>query len=100
MAKTSVQQIIDSLTGHVTAITTAAATTDPIDVVISSGLVPSCAMKVQRMSEGGDLSLYQAPEPCGCYFDFKATGATTCTACSSTSPCATGTCRHGYCEAR
>jgi hypothetical protein len=100
MAKASVQQIIDSLTGHLTSLTSGTTTSDPIDVVISSGLVPACAMKVQRMSEGGDLSLYSAPEPCGCYFDFKATGSTTCTACSSSSPCATGTCRHGYCEAK
>jgi len=103
MAKAPVQQIIDGLTGHLATIKTnltGMMSVDPIDTVISSGLVPSCAMKVQRSAEGGDLSLYSAPEPCGCYFDFKATGATTCTACSSSTPCATGVCRHGYCEAK
>jgi hypothetical protein len=71
----------------------------PLDVEISKGLVPKCAMEVTRSVEGGDLSLYSDPAPCGCYYESKV-GTTTCTACSTTSPCATGTCRLGYCEAR
>jgi hypothetical protein len=103
VAKAPVQQIIDAFTGHVANITTNLAgmmSVDPIGVVTSSGLVPKCAMKVQRSAEGGDLSLYSASEPCGCYFDFSTTHATTCTACSANTPCATGVCRHGYCEAQ
>ncbi len=102
VAKTAVQQLIDALTGKVTSISydpgTGATSSDPIDDVIASGLVPQCAMKVQRAgAEGGDLSPFQPDEPCACYFDFKATGATSCSAC----PC-TGTqvCRRGYCEAK
>jgi hypothetical protein len=98
----SVQQIIDALTGKLTSISYndgAAQTVDPIDDVIASGLVPACAMSVQRTGgEGSDLSPYSSTEPCGCYFDFKATGASSCTACTST--CTSGVCRHGYCEAK
>jgi ABC-type phosphate transport system substrate-binding protein len=73
---------------------------DILDVTISAHVIPLCAMTVQRSAEGGDLSLYQDPAPCGCYFEFKATGnaPASCTQCTTT--CATGTCRHGYCEAR
>jgi hypothetical protein len=39
-------------------------------------------------------------EPCGCYFDFKTTGASTCAACTDDSTCGAGKCRHGYCEAK
>jgi hypothetical protein len=73
---------------------------EPLDVVIQNGLVPSCAMKVQRSVEGGDMTPTTVSEPCGCYFEFKATGATTCTACTDSSTCGTGMCRHGYCEAK
>jgi hypothetical protein len=59
-------------------------------------------MSVTRDREAGELSHYQPEEPCGCYFEAKATGQApaTCVACSPTTPCATGTCRHGYCEAK
>jgi len=74
---------------------------EPIDVLIEVGLVPECAMGVQREVEGGDLSIYEPAEPCGCYYDSKVeNGSTDCQACSDTQPCATGTCRHGYCEVR
>jgi hypothetical protein len=74
---------------------------EPLDTVIKAGLVPVCAMKVQRMSEGGDLSLYSSTEPCGCYFDKTVpNGTTACTPCSAGTPCATGMCRRGYCEAK
>jgi hypothetical protein len=72
---------------------------DPLAIEISRGLVPQCAMKVNRSIEGGDLSLYSDPAPCGCFYESKV-GTTSCTACSTSSPCATGTCRYGYCEAR
>jgi hypothetical protein len=75
---------------------------EPIDIAISVGLVPDCAMGVTRAYEAGELSLYQPAEPCGCYFEAKATGKapSACVACDATKPCATGACRHGYCESR
>src|SRR5262249_20970850 len=70
-----------------------------LDVEISKGLVPQCAMKVTRSIEGGDLSLYSDPAPCGCYFESKVGSTPACAACPS-GTCASGTCRLGYCEDR
>lgn len=69
--------------------------------VIDSGLVPQCAMKVQRSFDGGDLSLYDPPTPCGCYFDKNVpNGSTSCTACTGDGVCGAGKCRYGYCESK
>jgi hypothetical protein len=92
------QLIVDLLTGN--SVTTMPVF-EPLDLVINAGLVPACAMKVQRSVEGGAVSASTAAQPCGCYYDSKVPGgSTSCTACSSTAPCATGMCRHGYCEAQ
>jgi hypothetical protein len=103
--KPEVQLIIDSLTGAATDVKynngTANVDADPMDDVIASGLVPICGMKVQRQAqEGGDLSPYQPTAPCGCYFDSKATGASSCTPCTSTCSGAGQVCRRGFCEAQ
>lgn len=71
----------------------------PLDIVISKGLVPDCAMKVTRSVEAGDLSLYTPEEPCGCYYESKV-GTTACTACTDDTPCGSGKCRMGFCEAK
>jgi hypothetical protein len=74
-----------------------------LDQVIASGLVPECAMGVQRPFDGANLSLYAPPEPCACYFDAKvAQGTTKCATCTGTddTPCGGGKCRRGYCEVR
>lgn len=68
--------------------------------VVDSGLVPQCAMKVKREFDGGDLSLFDPPEPCGCFFEAHVPqGATTCAPCTDDGPCGGGKCRFGYCEA-
>jgi hypothetical protein len=75
---------------------------DSMTAIANSGrLVPQCAMRVQRTKDGGDLSLYQPAVPCGCFFEATATGTTPsgCVQCSTAVPCATGTCRYGFCEA-
>jgi hypothetical protein len=76
---------------------------DPVALVAQKGIVPLCAMTVTRSVEGGNLSLFAPPDPCGCYFESKlATGTVpaSCTACTATTTCAAGmTCRHGFCEA-
>ena len=74
-----------------------------IDNEVAAYTVPQCAMKVQHTQEtspGASLNLtpYDPPEPCSCYYEFKATGATSCTPC--TTSCTTGVCRYGYCEAK
>ncbi len=70
-----------------------------IDVTIDAHLIPQCAMQVTRTSEIGALMSYQPPTPCGCYFDKKTTGTTSCQACTKDSDCSTNHCRNGYCEA-
>jgi hypothetical protein len=74
----------------------------PLDVVISKGLIPSCAMKVTRSMEGGDLSLAMPDKPCGCYYQSKVPGGSSagCTTCQDDSACGGGKCRLGFCEAR
>ena len=67
-----------------------------------AGLVPQCAMKVKRTAEGGDLSPFDSPRPCGCQFEsLFGTPPASCVSCTSSSTCASGgTCRGGYCEAK
>lgn len=71
-----------------------------VDAVASKGLVPQCAMKVSRTEEMGPFASYQPPFGCGCYYDLKANGATSCKTCKATSDCpATApACNYGYCE--
>jgi hypothetical protein len=74
---------------------------DPLLIEIHAHFAPVCAMHVKRDFEGGDLSLYQAPEPCDCYFDSQTgTPGPTCTSCTDDSPCGAGKCRHNFCEPR
>jgi hypothetical protein len=74
---------------------------DPVTMVANKGLVPLCAMTVTRSTEGGNLSLFSPPDPCGCYYESKVGKApASCIVCTAATPCATGTtCRHGFCEA-
>lgn len=69
------------------------------ETVIPKGVIPMCAMHVQRDEDMGPLYAYDDPAPCDCYFDAATTGATTCETCDDSNPCSTGTCRLGYCEA-
>jgi hypothetical protein len=75
------------------------------------GVVPWCAMQVTRGNvEAGPEASYQPSEPCGCYFEKKATGATAspyCKVCNVKADCNPGgatsaypVCRYGYCEAQ
>jgi hypothetical protein len=73
---------------------------EPLDSTIAVGLVPRCAMRVQRSREGGDFSLYQSDQPCSCYFDSRAIGSNRCSRCVDNKGCMVGACRHGFCEER
>lgn len=95
--KALAQRVVDVLVGNSV---TPEPQFEPLEAPIRVGLIPRCAMRVQRQTEGGDFSLYQPSEPCGCYFDFRATGTTKCSACTGSKMCGTGVCRHGYCEER
>lgn len=87
--------------GYFTGTATPPASVKLLDLEIAASTVPACAMKVQRSSEIGDVTAYTPSAPCGCYFDFKATGATTCMACVTDTDCtgAAKHCRQTYCEA-
>ena len=74
-----------------------------LDSIIKSGLVPQCAMKVQRTEEMGPLSAYSPPFQCGCYFEATVpSGAAPaeCKTCNGPADCPAGkpACNLGYCE--
>lgn len=71
-----------------------------LDAVIQAGNIPECAMQVTRAGDLGPLASYAPSNPCGCYYEFKAQGSTSCTACDVSNPCSgSSVCRNGYCEA-
>jgi hypothetical protein len=70
---------------------------DPNVIIARVGLVPDCAMRVQRSFDGGPLSLYKPAESCTCKFE-SIVDASSCATCDTSNPCASGVCRAGYCE--
>jgi hypothetical protein len=73
-----------------------------IDVFAESGVVPACAMRVIRYTDGGPFARYRDAQPCGCYFESQATGVAVpcgCQPCKSQDDC-TGAqvCSYGFCE--
>jgi hypothetical protein len=96
--KPRVRPIIDAFTGGPSA---AALGIDTVALAANNGLIPTCAMTVQRSAEAGEQSPYLPPSPCGCAFEAAVGKApATCAACASDSTCTGGThCSYGYCEA-
>jgi ABC-type phosphate transport system substrate-binding protein len=90
-----------ALLGYITGKTPVPAGVNLLDLEITAGTVPICAMNVMRTSEVGPVSAYTDPAPCGCYFDSKTKpGGSTCQVCSADGDC-TGSakhCRYGFCE--
>lgn len=63
------------------------------------GVVPQCAMRVTRTSEMGEIKPYVPPFSCGCYYDQRTNGKTSCKTCQVPADCAAGeSCNLGYCE--
>jgi hypothetical protein len=60
---------------------------DLIQVDAQNNLVPSCAMRVARTGEMGPLMSFAPSGSCGCYYDYVATGQSTCQKCSRESDC-------------
>jgi hypothetical protein len=75
---------------------------DYIDVEAKAGVVPQCAMKVQRDSDGGLMRPHASTAPCGCYYESLATKTATppgCTACTDDAGCTGGKkCSNKFCE--
>jgi hypothetical protein len=76
-----------------------------LDAFISSSLVPSCAMKVQRSTELGPLSAYTPPFECDCYFlaspSVNGSAPPECALCKTANDCTDPSrpaCNLGYCE--
>jgi hypothetical protein len=70
-----------------------------IDEIINASETPQCAMKVERTAEVGSFA-GRNKLSCGCYFDFKTTGHSSCQVCLTSDTCGTGqSCNYGYCEA-
>ena len=70
--------------------------------IVTTGSIPLCAMQVARATDFGSLSCYAPPVPCGCSFEFVATGKTSCDACTADTDCKKSgatKCHYGYCEA-
>ncbi len=78
---------------------------DLVEVAVNTNLVPSCAMETRRETEMGPLlAVDSAIKSCGCYFDKKAVGTTSCKTCTTSADCASQAankvCSYGYCESR
>jgi ABC-type phosphate transport system substrate-binding protein len=74
-----------------------------LDAIIKSGLVPACAMSVQRTAEMGPLTDYSPSFQCGCYFEATVPGGTppaSCQVCAGPADCPTSkpACNNGFCE--
>lgn len=92
--KADARYVVELIAGHDV---TPAPSFDMIGIISAVGLVPDCAMAVKRAFEGGPLSLYEPAQSCVCKYE-SLVDQTSCAQCSSTTPCASGVCRNGYCE--
>lgn len=96
VANEGVQKLVGYFTGE-----TAPPPELPIlDTYIDNFNIPQCAMQVSRDEDLGAISSYQPDEPCGCYFEARATGRTSCEECEESTDCPDSdpVCRFGYCE--
>ena len=74
-----------------------------LDAIVKSGLVPACAMNVQRSVEMGPVAPFSPEFQCGCYFEANVPGGTapaSCKTCVGPADCpsATPACNDGFCE--
>jgi hypothetical protein len=77
--------------------------TDLITTLKQGGLVPSCAMRVEREKEGSVIRPYKPSPSCGCYYDITSPGGHSppeCAKCSTDRDCPVERpiCSFGYCE--
>lgn len=71
-----------------------------ISTVADVPLVPSCAMRVRRTTEGGALLPHIPTQSCSCFFD-ELTSETTCATCKTYLDCVSPdapACNFGFCE--
>jgi hypothetical protein len=70
------------------------------EAIISTGNIPACAMAVKREVDGGVMSPFEHPAPCGCFFLEQNAVDSGCATCATDGECGEGACRFGYCEDR
>jgi hypothetical protein len=90
------------LIGYVTGEVEAPSELPILDVFIDNGNIPRCAMQVQRTEDLGEVTPFEPEEPCGCYFESRVNGRTSCESCDDSDECPSEApvCRRGYCEVR
>ncbi len=69
----------------------------PLELIVKRGLVPECAMKVTRASEGADLAPFHPASDCTCAYEALVTGidggvSPQCTGADAGLPTDAGTC--------
>jgi hypothetical protein len=71
-----------------------------VDAMIDASLVPQCAMKVARETEMGPFVPNPSDFQCGCHFDQRTNGRTSCTPCTTPNDCPASAqaCNYGLCE--
>jgi hypothetical protein len=77
--------------------------TDLITTLKQAGLIPTCAMRVDREKEGAPIVPFKPSVSCGCYFDITSPGGSMPAECSPClqnidCPAARPICSFGYCE--
>ncbi len=75
---------------------------DLFQIWADAHLIPQCAMRVTRSSDGGPLVSVTPPSSCYCKYDEVTGGAGDCTKCQSASSCPPDkpACNFGYCEVK
>ncbi len=88
------------LVGYITGTEDPPGGLDIIDLEAQNHVVPQCAMHVKRTEELGPLASIQPAKSCGCIFEKRASGTTSCVTCTNVTQCPSGTvdCNFGYCE--
>jgi hypothetical protein len=72
-----------------------------IQIVAAGHLVPTCAMRVKRTSDGGPLLPLDPTQSCSCFFDERTSSGPTCTRCTKDTDCVSADapyCSFGFCE--
>jgi hypothetical protein len=77
--------------------------TDIVTTWKQGGLIPACAMRVEREKEGAPIKPFKPSTSCGCYFDITSPGGQSppeCVSCRTAENCPTERpiCSFGYCE--
>jgi hypothetical protein len=71
-----------------------------VEAVVASGYIPACAMRVKREQEMGPVMSYQPQFGCGCFYDSRVNGRSSCQTCAGPGDCPASrpACNYGFCE--